>query len=122
MSCRALFLGCLAVFFLVFVMIRPTVAFRMPSTRASHTLDGKRLLSMIDEDTNTNDVFTSLLSKEEYAAAFENIKSNPLTQVTFSQAIQMLNHLGNQIDYLGIAYTSYSHYTLLTPIPLLIYI
>ena len=60
-----------------------------------------RRLMMMEEDTNANGDTTiaSLLSQNNYAAAFDSIKSNPLTRVSFDQAIVMLNHLGKCYEY-----------------------
>ena len=103
---------CLVMVFMM-VLCYPTFGFRMTmmipsssssfssyvgSMRASMAI---RRLYMMEEDTNTNDDTTiaSLLSQNNYAAAFDSIKSNPLTRVSFDQAIIMLNHLGKCYEY-----------------------
>ena len=95
------------------ILCYPTFGFRMSmmipvssSSFSSHmgsmrTGIAIRRLMMMEEDTNANGDTTiaSLLSQNNYAAAFDSIKSNPLTRVSFDQAIVMLNHLGKCYEY-----------------------
>ena len=63
----------------------------------------KRLLFHMTTEDDMNEMIddmnalTSWLSQNNYVAAYESIKSNPMTRVTFDQAIEMLNHLGKFI-------------------------